>query len=92
MVHNACLVCLFSTVNGHRKKAKNALGRGGARSRHTAKLKQSRFSLDIFGCNQNEQDISNRRFVKLKVWLCETVRCQTVVVLKSDIGDQQSRP
>jgi hypothetical protein len=32
------------------KKAKHALGRGGAIMRHITKLEQSRFSADIYAC------------------------------------------
>ncbi len=48
MACTAYLVCLVSAVSGCSKKAKNALGRGSASSRHTTKLEQSRFSLDIY--------------------------------------------
>jgi hypothetical protein len=40
------LLVLFMSAT---KKAKNALGRGGANSGHLIKLEQSRFSLDING-------------------------------------------
>jgi hypothetical protein len=48
MACTACLVCLVSAVSGRSKKAKNALGRDSSSSRHTTKLEQSRFSLDIY--------------------------------------------
>jgi hypothetical protein len=35
-------------VAATKEEAKNALGRGGASSRHIAKLEQSTFSLDIY--------------------------------------------
>jgi hypothetical protein len=52
MAHTACFVCLISAVSGRSKKTgKIALERGRAGSRHLTKLEQSRFSLDIYGCN-----------------------------------------
>jgi hypothetical protein len=43
MVHTACLVCFISTVNGRSKKTTTGkcLGKCGASSRRTTKLKQS---------------------------------------------------
>jgi hypothetical protein len=52
--------CLVSSVSGRSKKAKNALGRGSASSRHIMKLEQSRFSLDIYDF------ISERPFFDVK--------------------------
>jgi hypothetical protein len=43
MARTACLVCFISTVNGGSKKGGKCLGRCGASSRHTTKLKQSIF-------------------------------------------------
>jgi len=43
MEHTACLVCFISTVNSCSKKMGKCLGRCGAISRHTTKLKQSLF-------------------------------------------------
>jgi len=46
MAHTACLACLVSTASG---LGKNALGRGSASSGHLTKLKQHRFSFEIYG-------------------------------------------
>jgi hypothetical protein len=45
MARTACLACLISTVSGRSKKGYKC----GTSSRHTTKLEQSRFSLDIYG-------------------------------------------
>ncbi len=51
MAWTACLVCFISTASGHRKEAKNALGRCGASSgdiKHLSNL----YSLDIYAPTQ----------------------------------------
>ncbi len=50
MVHTACLVCLISTVNGHSNKKRKKAKKCGPSSGHITNLKQSNFSLDIYGC------------------------------------------
>ncbi len=66
MAHTACLVCFISTVNGHsnkkRRKEEGYPWKAGARSRHTANLKQSILRLLI---SMAILSLSNSDYVQL---------------------------
>jgi len=70
MARPACLVCLFSTVNGCSKNKEKSLGSGGASSGHTTNLKQSIFYFDIYGMympciyTPNKHSLTNGLFTR----------------------------
>ncbi len=92
MVHTACLVCFISTVNGHckkqTKKQGKCLGRCGASSGHTTKLKQSIFFRYLWvrhTCSNGPTSFgqkplwpTNNWSTHFKIWLvCRTIECLT---------------
>jgi hypothetical protein len=77
MAHNACLICLASSVSGHHR---NALGKGGIVASTLTKLKQSS-SLDIYVLESRLLClVSNEQFVLLDVCGYGTQNIQSITI------------